>query len=78
LGVSGSTFDGNGTLVLKDGIAGLTCATFVLALFRSAGIALLHEREWPVRREDDLAFLSLVQEVGPPELLERLKREVEN
>lgn len=34
---------------------GLTCATFVLAVFRDYGFPLVKEDEWPVR-EDDILF----------------------
>ncbi len=48
----GETFDPmSGVFVTTDGY-GLTCATFVLALFASHGVELLHLASWEPRPED--------------------------
>jgi hypothetical protein len=48
----GETFDPtSGIFVTKDGY-GLTCATFVLAVFASYGVYLLHLSSWESRPED--------------------------
>lgn len=47
-----TTFDLRGRLVLGQGASGLTCGTFVLAVFRAAGVLLLDQAEWPTRIED--------------------------
>ena len=53
----GSHFSEDGRLVVGDGARGLTCATFILAVFRSFGIDLIDEESWECRREEDLKFL---------------------
>jgi len=42
----------NGKLLLDPGSSGLTCATFVLAIFQTCGIQLVQAETWP-RRDDD-------------------------
>jgi hypothetical protein len=49
-----SRFSEDGLLHLGDRSHGLTCATFVIAVFLSAGIDLLKEEGWPHRDEDDV------------------------
>jgi hypothetical protein len=50
----GDYFDDNGALHQQAGTVGLTCATFLLALFRgSAGLHLLEYERWPARAEMD-------------------------
>lgn len=39
---------------------GLSCATFVLAVFDSAGVRLVKGETWPINREDDKTFQSLM------------------
>ncbi len=56
----GATFDRSGRLVSKEG-RGLTCATFVLAIFRSIGINLILHEEWP-ERQSDLRWHSAIVE----------------
>jgi hypothetical protein len=47
------TFDREtGEWLLGPGGYGLTCATFVLAIFEFSGVRLLAYEEWPVREED--------------------------
>lgn len=52
---SGSSFVESGELSLLESDAGLTCATFVVALFRSVGVDLLDLGSWRTR-EDDRVF----------------------
>jgi hypothetical protein len=49
---SKSYFDEREELVLEPGEHGLTCATFVIAVFRRAGIILLDVEAWTFREED--------------------------
>ncbi|WP_461640270.1 hypothetical protein [Labilibaculum euxinus] len=48
------TFTNDGTIKLDEAASGLTCATFVLAVFASEGYNLLKTNEWPSRPEDKL------------------------
>src|SRR4051812_15518518 len=48
----GATFDRGGQLLFKQGERGLTCATFVLAVLRGAGIELLDHASWQGRVGD--------------------------
>lgn len=45
-------FDAGGALVTERG-RGLTCATFVLALFASYGVSLLRTEEWMSERDEE-------------------------
>lgn len=72
-----STFTPGGHLVLGEGSKGLTCATFVLAVFNSMGIALVDEDDWPIRQEDDRQYLKSVSSFAKPEHLTKLTDEVE-
>lgn len=47
-----SLFDDGGSLQLGMGEVGLTCATFVLALYKSLGLELLDLASWHSRSED--------------------------
>lgn len=42
----------DGTAELSGKAVGLTCATFVLSVFKSAGLDLLNLGTWPVRKDD--------------------------
>ena len=75
---AGSHFDSSGKLQLGDGARGLTCATFLLAVFQSFGITLVREETWPVRPEEDRAFLATLQRFATPEHLALLRRELDN
>jgi hypothetical protein len=48
-------FDNNGDIVPGSEQVGLTCSTFVLAIFEVSGVRLLDYNTWP-ERPDDLAF----------------------
>ena len=39
---------------------GLTCATFIITVFRSIGLILVDEDGWPARTAEDLAFLDTI------------------
>jgi hypothetical protein len=43
----------NGTFVKGEESNGLTCSTFVIEVFRSAGIELLRYSDWPHNRDGD-------------------------
>ncbi|KQB43455.1 hypothetical protein RCH33_557 [Flavobacterium daejeonense] len=47
-----SKFDSSGKLILQEGDFGLTCATFILSIFESAGIPLIDYENWKHRDED--------------------------
>lgn len=48
----GAIFDDEGLFQLGGSMHGLTCATFVLAVFKSCGIDLVDLENWPIRDED--------------------------
>lgn len=48
-----SKFEQDGTIHLGPDENGLTCATFVLAVFHSVGVRLLDVGTWPERPEDE-------------------------
>jgi hypothetical protein len=73
----GSDFNSRGGLRLKPGSKGLTCATFILAVFKTAGVELVLEEDWPIRTADDRRFLELVAGFATDEHLEVLRSEVE-
>lgn len=49
----GAVFDDSGILHLGEREHGLTCATFVLAIFKSCGIELIDCENWPIREDDE-------------------------
>jgi hypothetical protein len=62
---------------------GLTCASFVLAIFDAAGLALVDHSTWPSRREADARWqqqvLAQLREVNAtPEHLEAVRSEIGN
>lgn len=59
-----------GTLELSSGEHGLTCATFVVAVLRGAGVHLLDEASWRPRPEDagwQRKIVALLERHGAPE-----------
>lgn len=55
---TGGRFDDDGVFMSEGGL-GLTCATFVMAVFASRGTALVSWREWR-EREEDRAWLQSI------------------
>jgi hypothetical protein len=49
----GQRFDSDGAVVSGPSGSGLTCVTFVMALFASCGVELLARDEWIERSDDD-------------------------
>jgi hypothetical protein len=47
-----TTFHRTGEVKLGPDEVGLTCATFVIAVFRRGGVELLRQQEWPDRPDD--------------------------
>lgn len=76
-----TTFTQTGELRLGHDEVGLTCATFVLAVFRSGGIELLRCAEW-VERPDDIdrqrALVAMLRDDPsvPPSHVDAIDREV--
>jgi hypothetical protein len=54
-------FAQDGALRLGPEERGLTCATFVLAIYRSVGVEVLKLPEWPERPDDVTRFEALLQ-----------------
>lgn len=77
LGDFASSFDAGGSLVLEPGSEGLTCATFVMAVFRAAGVELVIEDGWPKRVVDDRRWLADIAGFARPEHLAVLREQVE-
>jgi hypothetical protein len=73
----GSDFDGRGRLRLGPESKGLTCATLVLAVFKAAGVDLVDEADWPVRKEEDHRFIDGVAKWAEPDHVALLREEVE-
>lgn len=63
--------------MLGEGARGLTCATFILAVFNAMGVTLVDEGDWPVREEDDRAFLAAVAKFASPAHFAMLRAEVD-
>lgn len=53
----GPNFDEQGNFLSRDGGAGLTCATFVLALFSDFSIPLVDFESWPKNRGGDFQWV---------------------
>ncbi|MEQ1571873.1 MAG: hypothetical protein ABMA64_39970 [Myxococcota bacterium] len=77
LGDFASTFDLSGRLVLAPGSRGLTCATFVMAVFRTSGVELVDEDEWPIRVDDDRGWLQVIAGFARADHLAVLQEQVE-
>lgn len=56
-----SKFSKDGTLELGADECGLTCATFVLAVYRAVGLELLDLTGWPERADDAQRFAALLE-----------------
>lgn len=59
----GGQFTRDGVLELGAAAHGLTCATFVMHVFRSAGIELLEWAAWPIRTTDAEWHQQIVSEL---------------
>lgn len=53
-------FHSDGKVELGPDECGLTCATFVLAVYRSVGLELLKIEDWPTRDDDEQRFNQLL------------------
>ncbi|MFO0607980.1 MAG: hypothetical protein U0324_32750 [Polyangiales bacterium] len=76
-----TTFHRTGELMLGRDELGLTCATFVLALFRQGGVELLRLEEWPARPDDldrqrDLVARLRSDPTVPREHCDAIEREI--
>jgi hypothetical protein len=73
---AGSRFElGTGQFVAAPESTGITCASFVLVLFESCSVSLVKGDTWPVRKDDDLAWLENF--VGHP-MYDRLASDIAN
>ena len=70
-------FSAEGSLLLGPERLGLTCANFVLALYRAAGLPLVQLDTWPVR-EDDSAWQQSVLEEWAPAIAEAKQKTQEH
>lgn len=58
---SGREFDENGIYTDNKGVEyGMTCATFVLTIFKSVGIELVHWEDWTKGRPDDKRWFKYI------------------
>ncbi|MCA9685235.1 MAG: hypothetical protein KC457_23840, partial [Myxococcales bacterium] len=74
----GTSFAANGTLLLAPTARGLTCATFILAVFKAIGLDMVNEQSWPVRDDEDRRFLEAIRSQATPEHVAILEREIED
>jgi hypothetical protein len=77
LGDQTSRFGLDGALLLGSRSAGLTCATFALALLRTAGITLVDFAEWPVRSDEDRLWLASISGWADRSVVQRMTTSVE-
>ena len=71
----GSSFDRTGALILGPGEQGLTCATFVLALFKSDNFDLIDLATWPDRPELAAELAQMAVRIPPAEVAQNLAAE---
>ena len=70
-------FSAEGSLLLGPERLGLTCANFVLALYRAAGLPLVQLDTWPAR-EDDAAWQQSVLDEWAPAIAEARQKTQEH
>lgn len=75
----GPYFDPSGKFIKSEPGAGLTCATFVLALFADFQLALIDVESWPINRDSDFLWLrnilhKLRRFITPRHFLEQVRR----
>jgi hypothetical protein len=74
-----ATFSLSGEFALGDGGNGLTCSTFILAVMRSVGVELINEGTWPLRADEDRAWITgLAPALASDEMKERLNAQVDS
>lgn len=61
---TGASFTPDGQLALEPNSQGLTCATFVLAVFSRFGVRLVAHDQWIPRPELDTEFLDAISDAG--------------
>lgn len=74
-----TSFTGVGELRLGVAEHGLTCATFIMAIFASVGTPLLLPEEWPVRPEDSVwhaRIIEALKQSASPEHVAVVEKEV--
>lgn len=71
----GSRFTPRGELALAGGATGLTCATFVLGVFKSVGLDVVDEQDWPIRTDETLGFIERLAPFPPVEVAQRMADE---
>lgn len=76
-----SSFDDSGRFVAGPNETGLTCATFVIAIFEWAGVPLIDISTWQARAEDEQAQRALVEVLrgsrdATPEHIVAVEREI--
>lgn len=71
-----TTRGGDIGLMLGPGSDGLTCATFILAVFNAVGLKLINEASWPSRKDADRAWV--MSTFSDSEQKKRLLAEIES
>jgi hypothetical protein len=68
-------FNAKGELEVGKSFTGLSCATFVVAIFRSAGNPLLDTSAWPAASTEDAArqkaFVDYLRNSGDPDMVQQ-------
>jgi len=76
----GSFDAATGEYLIDPSRFGLTCASFVLALFHAAGLAIAEYESWPVNREGDRdwqeSIIAKLEGRASPEHIEHLRSEI--